>query len=283
MSVNHFQSALPGRLYTSRGGTDAKDKFHGGCIFVVHASGYIQVRHQVSLSAEDTLKAKLMYERDAANAGVKIKAYHTDNGVFTSKDFMSQLLEDNQQIRFSGAGAAHQNGVAERGIQTVVKMARTMLIHAAMRSPQGTITAELWPMAIDHAVWIYNRIPRMDSGLSTFELWSRSSFLPTKEILSTCHVWGCPSYVLEPKLQKGGSHIPKWAPRSRRGAFMGFSRMHSTLVGLVLNLHTHSISPSSMWCLMICLLQLLLLIMRLWCPRSGLTLSPVPRLVFAFN
>ena len=117
------------------------------------------MRHQVSLDADETIQAKLHFERNAANYGVKIKSYHTDNGIFTSKDFMTQLLEDDQHIHFSGAGAAHQNGVAERAIQNVVKMARTMLIHAAMRSPDGTISADLWPMAMDHAVWLYNRIP----------------------------------------------------------------------------------------------------------------------------
>ena len=156
---------------------------------------------------------------------------------------MDHIVKCNQQIRFSGVGAAHQNGVAERGIQTVVSMAHTMMIHAAMRSPQGSVSADLWPMAIDHAVWLYNRIPKRETGFSALELWSRSQFLPSKEILSTSHTWGCPAYVLEPKLQKGGVKIPKWAPRSRRGVFLGFSRMHSTMVGLVLNLQTKFISP----------------------------------------
>ena len=62
VSVDHFQSALPGRLYSSRGRMDSKDMYHGGSIFVDHASGYIQVHHQVSLSADETIKAKLMYE-----------------------------------------------------------------------------------------------------------------------------------------------------------------------------------------------------------------------------
>ena len=63
------------------------------------------------------------------------------------------------------------------------------------------------------------------------------------ETLSNCHVWGCPTYVLEPKLQNPGVKIPKWDPRSRRGFNMGLSKMHATKVGLVLNLLTGSISP----------------------------------------
>ena len=45
---------------------------------------------------------------------------------------MEELLKNQQKIRFSGAGASHQNGAAERAIKTVVTMARTMLMHAEL-------------------------------------------------------------------------------------------------------------------------------------------------------
>ena len=83
----------------------------------------------------------------------------------------------------------------------------------------------------------------MQSGLSAIEIWSRSSFEPVSETLSNCHVWGCPTYLLEPKLQNPGVKIPKWDARSLRGVNMGFSKMHSTQVELVLKLLTGSISP----------------------------------------
>ena len=70
VSVDHFQSALPGSLYNSKGYTDAKGMFHGGCIFLDHASRYIQVRHQVTFSDDETVKAKFLYKRDASNFGV---------------------------------------------------------------------------------------------------------------------------------------------------------------------------------------------------------------------
>ena len=63
-----------------------------------------------------------------------------------------------------------------------------------------------------------------------------------KTILSNCHVWGCPVFVLEPKLQKGGIKIPKWAPHSRQGLNMGFSKSHSSSVALIMNLSTKLIS-----------------------------------------
>jgi hypothetical protein len=242
VSVDHYQTAQPGRLYSSRGSTDKSDMFHGGAIFVDHASGYVALRHQVSLSTTDTIKAKVDFERFAYHDGVYIQQYHTDNGVFNAKDFLKELIDSQQQVRFSGVGTGHQNGVAERGIQTVVNMARTMMLHAAMRSPEGFIITELWPMAMDHAAYLYNHIPKMDTGISPVEIWSRT-VVSTAHLLNDCHVWGSPVYVLEPKLQKSGVKIPKWNPRSRRGVNMGFSRSHSTLIALILNLMTKSITP----------------------------------------
>ena len=71
-----------------------------------------------------------------------------------------------------------KNGAAERAIKTVVTMASTMLIHAAIRCPEDTFSTDLWPMAIYYAVLVYNRTHDIQSGLSAIEIWSRSSFEP---------------------------------------------------------------------------------------------------------
>jgi hypothetical protein len=246
VSVDHYQSSQPGRLYTSRGSPQLSKSskttmYQGGAIYVDHASKFISIQHQTSLSAADTVKGKLTFERDAYTVGVILQQFHTDNGVFTSKEFMENLMGSEQSVRFSGVGAAHQNGSAERNIQTIVNMARTMMLHAALRSPSGFITADLWPMAMDHAAWLFNRIPSLETGLAPIEVWSRST-QRSRALLSDCHVWGCPTFVLEPKLQKGGVKIPKWAPRSRQGVFVGFSKLHSSLIGLILNRTTGSIT-----------------------------------------
>ena len=55
-------------------------------------------------------------------------------------------------------------------------------------------------------------------------------------------VFGCPTYVLDPRLQDG-KKIPKWEPRSRKGQFLGFSREHASTVGLIRNTRTGYISP----------------------------------------
>ena len=80
-------------------------------------------------------------------------------------------MKKQQKIIFSGAGASHQNGAADSDIKTVVTMARTMLMHAALRCSEDTFSTDLWPMAMDYAVWVYNNTPEMQSGLSAIEIW----------------------------------------------------------------------------------------------------------------
>jgi hypothetical protein len=55
------------------------------------------------------------------------------------------------------------------------------------------------------------------------------------------HVWGCPLYFLDPKIQQG-KKLPRWEPRSKRGMFLGLSKQHASEVTLVLNLGTGSIT-----------------------------------------
>jgi len=55
-------------------------------------------------------------------------------------------------------------------------------------------------------------------------------------------VWGCPAYVLDPKLQDGRK-LPKWQSISRRGQYVGKSPKHLSTVHLVRNLSTGSIRP----------------------------------------
>ena len=153
VSVDRFILRAPGRLYHIKGKSDQSDMLSGGCVFIDHASGYVIIKHQVAINATETVKEKLTFEREDQIQGLVINGYHTDNGIFNSSEFMEELLEKQQKIRFSGAGASNQNGSAERDINTVVTMVRNMLMHAALRCPEDTFLTDIWPMAMDYAVW----------------------------------------------------------------------------------------------------------------------------------
>ena len=239
VSVDQYESAVRGRLATSRGKESFGHKYAGGTIFCDHASGFIQCHHQVSLRATDTVISKRAFERAAKSCGVQVKSYHGDNGIFKSKEFEEALTKLEQQLKFSGVGAHHQNGIAERNIRTVTEKARTMMQHTYIHWPDE-FEIQLWPLALDYACWLHNHTPSHTHGWAPIEI-----FCGTRvdcQHLQRARVWGCPGYVLSPTLQDG-KKIPKWAPRARRGQFLGFSTNHSSMIGLLRNIQTGSITP----------------------------------------
>ena len=96
-------------------------------------------------------------------------------------------------------------------------------------------------MAMDHAVWVWNHLPKQRVGLSPLELFT--NVRSDHSSLNRLHIWGCLGYVLEPKLQTNDASIPKWNKRSRLGQFLGFSPHHSTKVAMMRNVATGNISP----------------------------------------
>jgi hypothetical protein len=115
-----------------------------------------------------------------------------------------------------------------------------MMIHAAIHWPEVD-DESLWPLAVSHAAYLYNHIPNSESGISPVEIFTGT--LSDHQSLRLAHTWGCPVYVLEPRLTSAGGKIPKWQPRSRRAQYMGVSPVHAENVGVVRNLRTGYLSP----------------------------------------
>jgi hypothetical protein len=232
ISLDHYQSSVRGRLENTFGQEKESSQHIGGTLFVDHASGLILTFHQPTLGTSDTLRSLGLSEQFFEDHNVTIKQFHTDNGVFTSQEFRQLLNDNNYRLSLSGVGAHHQNGVAERAIQTVMWKARTMLIHLQIYWPDH-FKANLWPFALTYAAWMHNHTPTQDLGFAPIELFSgiRLHCYDLRRI----RVFGCPTYVLDPRLQDGFK-IPKWEPRARLGQFLGFSTTHSTTVSLIRNL-----------------------------------------------
>jgi transposase InsO family protein len=209
VAVDHYNQSTPGRGPSLNPSETIKAKHIGGTIFVDLATGRIKCYHQTSLNAHETLTSKSKYEQEARQYGVKVLHYHCDNGTFNARDFVNKIWEAGQSISFSGVGAKFQNAVAESAVRTTMFMARTMMLHAAIRWPE-VYSPELWPFALSYACHVYNNIPRKDTGLSPEELYLGSK-LDMEEILQSLLPWGIPAYVLQPQLQDDSS-LPKWKP-----------------------------------------------------------------------
>lgn len=135
ISCDHYISAVPGRLPTTYG--KEKIGYTCGTIMVDHTSGKIFNFCQLTTAANETLQSKQMLESEAKREGFKIKAYHSDNGTFKAKAFQADCDRKSQTYSYSGTGAHHQNGVAERSIRTVASWARANMLHAALHWPKA--------------------------------------------------------------------------------------------------------------------------------------------------
>jgi len=242
VSTDQFVCRTPGQLPDGFGREGLSSCFNGGTIYNDAASGLIWVENQVSLGANETVMGKERFEQWLyEHAYVEVKHFHGDNGIFASEEYRQDCLDKRQSQSFSGVSAQHQNSKAERAIQTIMYMARTFMVHSSLHwTDVGADDISLWPFAVKHDVWLFNRVPNRESGLTPLELITKQK-ADHRDILRT-HVWGCPAYVLEPKLQNG-QKLPKWNRRSRLGQFLGYSDEHSSLVANVRHLKTGFISP----------------------------------------
>jgi hypothetical protein len=100
---------------------------------------------------------------------------------------------------------------------------------------------DLRPFAVDHAVWLWNRMPNKATKLSPMEQFTRTAFTNYHH-LKRRQVFGCPTFVLDHCLQDG-EKLPKWTRRSRRGLNLEYSPEHSTTVSRVLNVDGGKVSP----------------------------------------
>ncbi len=205
---------------------------------VDHFSGLSYIHLEKSTNADETLEAKLAFERFASKVKVQVKSYQADNGRFAENKFMAAVKESGQTITFCGVNTRFQNAVAERRIRTLQDQARTMLIHAQHRWPK-TIDAHLWPYALRVANEVHNSTPtigREDKSLPLSCLQGLKS-LQIGIIFNLLN----PVFVLDNKMQSG-QKLPKWEVRSRMGVYLGLSMQHARTVALVLNLKTGHVS-----------------------------------------
>jgi hypothetical protein len=180
------------------------------------------------------------FETYARRHGVTIKNYLADNGIFKANLWVEECKRQGQGLTFAGVNAHHQNGVAERKICELQDMARTMLIHANSRWPDG-VTTNLWPYAIRMANEAINNTPSFqDKNRKTpVELFANSNVTANPKHWKP---FGCPVFVLDNQLQSGNP-FHKWQQRSRVGIYLGKSPQHGRSVALVLSLETGLVSP----------------------------------------
>ena len=99
----------------------------------------------------------------------------------------------------------------------------------------------LWAFAVTHAAWLCNCLPNKNLGwMSPLEIFTETK--SDHQDLLRAKVWGCPAFVLHPRLQSDKIN-PRFDRRGRMGQFLGISEEHSSVVSLIRNLSTNNVSP----------------------------------------
>jgi hypothetical protein len=127
----------------------------------------------------------------------------TDSGAFKANYFVKHINETHQLLKFFETNAHHQNGVVEISIHSISNMARYIIIHASIHWKDG-IDASLWPQNVTYAAHIYNNTPK--DGVCPADIFTGSS-VPRQRFMDL-HVWGCPWYALDSKIQQG-QNLPR--------------------------------------------------------------------------
>ena len=239
VGVDQLISAQPGLVPQQRG-IMTRARVWAATVFVDYVTGYTHVSLMNDQSGDATLAAKHEFEHLAATRGVKVKHYNADNGRFAEQTFLSDVKKCMQRITFCGVGAHHQNGISENAIKQLTLISRTLLVHAQRYWPEY-ITTMLWPFALKAA---QDRLNQLNMNLDGKTPDMKFSGVAAHHIkLKDFHVFGCPCYVLDSRLQTNSKGVPKWEPRARLGIYLGRSPAHASSVALVLNPNTGLVSP----------------------------------------
>ena len=162
-----------------------------------HFSRFVYVTIHETKEATESVKSKQEFQDYAARFGVKLKNIRADNGVYAAKLFQDFCAKNQHHLTFFAVGAHWQNGIAEHFIGTIQSMANTILLHGMAYWP-GTVTKDMWPFAVRHAVNFHNSSIRRNRQASPY--WPRCSLEINFWMSSLC---------LNKKLQDGDS-VKKW-------------------------------------------------------------------------
>jgi hypothetical protein len=90
---DQFIAHTPGQRLDGYGHDGPKRSFHGGTLYTDAASNLVYVEYQTSMGAGKTVMGKARFEQMCWNlAGVTIKNYHSNNGVYNASMFCEDCI-----------------------------------------------------------------------------------------------------------------------------------------------------------------------------------------------
>ena len=138
----------------------------------------------------------------------KHRTVRTDQGgeLGKSSAFTTLIAKCGFSLEVTGADASAQNGIIENPNKTFGQMMRCLL-HSSELGP------EYWTYALQHSVYIRNRLPHHSTGITPYE-----ALTNTKPDLSGLRIFGSRVYARKP-----GKRTAKLDSNSYKGYFLGFT------------------------------------------------------------
>jgi hypothetical protein len=182
-------------------------------LFVDECTGFTEVFFLPSLDkTQDAYE--LHKNRIKTLLNKNIKTFVCD-GHKTYTCMIEQLDKDGTKIRIRAPYDPNGNAISERAIRTITEMARTLLQHSGL--PQNR-----WEEAIEHAVWIRNRV--LNKRLS--DKTPYEAYFKIKPDIRHLHPFGCLAHALIPKELRTRT----FQTHTHRCAFMGYSNRHDAFL-----------------------------------------------------
>ena len=157
----------------------------------------------------------------------KVRTFRTDNGgEYTSSQFENYLKAEGIRLELTVPKTPQQNGVTERLNQTLVEMARSMLL-------DSKLPKKFWGEAISTAVYLKNRTPVKALNKTPFEVWHGK-----KPKVNHLRVFGSDAYAHVPRDKRA-----KFNTKTRKCIMVGYGnvtkgyRLYDAIEGKIIYSH----------------------------------------------
>ena len=143
------------------------------------------------------------------------RTVRTDQGgeLGKSSSFATMIADNEFSLELTGADASAQNGIVENPNKTFGQMMRCLL-HSSELGP------EYWTYALQHAVYIRNRLPHHSTGTTPYE-----SLTGMQPDLSGLRIFGSRLYARKP-----GKRTAKLDTNTYKGYFIGFTATDKNII-----------------------------------------------------
>ena len=110
VSVDQLESPTPGFIAQFKG-TLTKQRYKYATVFIDQYSQLSYIYLQQTITSNETVQAKIIFERYSEERGVHIRHYHADNGRFADKGFIDNCQLNNQRLTYCGVNTHFTCGI----------------------------------------------------------------------------------------------------------------------------------------------------------------------------